>query len=154
MERWGLRALPFSFDRRTAVATQVKGPYHQTTTFDIPDEVSIEEAYATYGLDGRLIPTTDGQGTTRVDGNGTTVAFIGRTVQQVEALAAPTRRAREPWFVCPVSGDWLPVSAGARYRGTLYSAVVAADLQRDAVRQKSAPDSPAHWSDDGSTMQT
>lgn len=130
--------------------SQTPTPVHKTSTLTINDTLTIEERLALYPLDGRRVDvsSTDGTELTGTDGDG--LAFIGETYEYLIAERAPTSRADSAWFECPVTGEWLPVSRGVRYRGTLYSPDAAADLAVDAVNKKSAPTAPVHWSDNGS----
>lgn len=111
-------------------------PYHVTETFDLPENVSIEEAYSRFGYEGRLEDAVDATGEGVVDADGTAMAFIGRTVTYYSATVGTTRTARERWFECPVTGEWLPWSNGVTISGVRYSREAAADLIEDRRRRR------------------
>ena len=51
-----------------------------------------------------------------------------------ESSKATTKRANEPWFECPVSGDFLPRSEGIPISGVLYEKNAALDILEDRRR--------------------
>lgn len=125
-------------------------PIHTTSNFTIPDDVTLEAAAAQYGYEGRRVEVEGDDGGVLEGVDGEALAFLSRTVTVLEATVAPTRKANDKWFQCPVTLDWLPVGEGVRYRGRLYSPQAAADLALERRSSKTTSEGPAHWSDDGS----
>lgn len=127
-------------------------PVHRVEVLDLDSLVespTIEERYALYGLEGRREDADDSGDGGVATADGDDMSWIGSEVVVLVAESAPTRRAGERWFVCPVTGESLPVSEGVRFRGRLYSAE-GAETVRDRERDsKSGASVPPHWSDNG-----
>lgn len=111
-------------------------PYHVPRTHSIDDDVTIEAARDLYGYEGRREDVVDSDGDGIDDATGEPVAFLTRTVTYYEASRAPTRRAGDRWFECPVTGEWLPWSSGVTIEGTRYSREAAADIIEERRRRR------------------
>lgn len=51
-----------------------------------------------------------------------------------ESQKGTTKKKKDMWFECPVSGDFLPVSEGVRVGGVLYEKKAAQDIIEDRRR--------------------
>ena len=51
-----------------------------------------------------------------------------------ESSKGTRKRVGEPWFECPVTGDFLPESEGVRVGGILYEPKAGRDLLEDRRR--------------------
>lgn len=66
---------------------------------------------------------------------GTTTDSDGNVHDVLEPQYAPTTSADlGPWFVCPLTAQWLPKSKGTKINNVYYSPEAARDILRE--RQK------------------
>ena len=84
--------------------------YHTVRELDISD-LAVEERIALYNTDEDM-------------------AYF------LESSKGTKGTKRSPWFECPVTGDFHPVTEGVRVRGVLYSREAALDLLEERRRER------------------